>query len=125
MRWLKSLVIVLGILIVGGMALMAYGFFKKTQNPDWRLTDLFRAAPAAAPAAPLAANPPAPTHAQPPAMTAFGEIALDLPSGCIIVGVDPDGDRTYLTIGPPGPCHRVMVVDIGAGKVLGTIRVKP
>jgi hypothetical protein len=127
MRWLKSLVIVLGFLIVGGVVLLAYGFVKKTQDPDWRLSDLFRDTPRAAaektpapppaPASVAAANP-APTPTPQP----FGDVNLGLDTGCVVTDVAPAGDRAYLTIGPPGPCHRVIVVYIAAGRVLGTIR---
>ena len=36
MRWLKTIVIVLGILIVLGIVLLGYGFYKKTTEPGWK-----------------------------------------------------------------------------------------
>ena len=36
MRWLKTIVIVLGILIVLGIVLLGYGFYKKTSEPSWK-----------------------------------------------------------------------------------------
>ena len=133
MRWLKSLVIVLGFLIAGGVVLLAYGFVKKTQNPDWRLSDIFRDTPAAsarkaAPAMPAVTPAPTPTPAPQPVMPAppqaFGDVNLGLETNCVVVDVAPAGERAYLTIGPPGPCHRVIVVDVTDGKVLGTIHLR-
>ena len=37
MTYLKTLVIVLGLLIVLCLCLMGYGLYKKTENPNWRL----------------------------------------------------------------------------------------
>jgi hypothetical protein len=117
MRWLKSLVTLLGVLIVGGLVLLAYGFYKKSQNPDWRLTHLFWE-PAPAPA-------PAPAAPRPAAPAAFGDVNLGLAAGCLVTDVTPDGRRLYLTIGPPGTCHRVVALDAETGQVLGSIRPTP
>ena len=122
MRWLKSLVILLGVLIVAGLVLLGYGFIKKSQNPDWRLTHLITGEPEQTePAAPTPAEPA--KSAAP--LKALGEITLDLPTGCSVTDVDPDGRRAYLTIGPPGPCHRVVIIDVSDGRVIGTVRVSP
>ena len=128
MRWLKSLVILLGILIVGSLVLLGYGFFKKSQNPDWQLSHVFIDSPTLQPtaAAPTPSMPtPARLNSPQPAPKAFGELSLNLPAGCAVNDVVPDGQRAYLTIGPPGPCHRVIIIDTHAGRVLGTIRVSP
>jgi hypothetical protein len=122
MRWLKSLVIVLGIFIVAGLALLAYGFVKKAQDPDWKLLDIIAGKPAKAPAEASAA-PAGAQQYRPRPVEPFGDIDLGLAEGCIVVDVAPARGRAYLTIGPPGPCHRVIVVDVVKGRVLGTIRV--
>ena len=36
MIWLKSLVIILGILIFFCLSLLGYGFYKKSEDPRWR-----------------------------------------------------------------------------------------
>jgi hypothetical protein len=123
MRWLKSLVTLLGVLIVGGLLLLGYGFYKKTQNPDWRLSHLFLGAPAETPA-PAVHSIKAPSVTQIPAQS-FGEISLGLPAGCLVTDVNPDGPRAYLTIGPPGRCHRVVVVDSQSGRILGSYKISP
>jgi len=110
MQFLKSLVIGLGVLIFAGLGLLAYGFYHKAHDPGWRMFTSHPAGerPAASVAAPAAA---------------FGTVALDLPAGCAIDDVAPDGERAYLTIGPEdGPCARVIVFDVVAGRVLGVIK---
>lgn len=114
MQLLKSVVIGLGILILLGMALLTYGLYQKANDPGWRLFSSpaeFRAPAAALPAAPDA--------------KAFGTLGLHLPDGCLITAVRPDGGRVYLTIGPPGPCNRIVIVDVVRGRMLGTIQPRP
>ena len=123
MRWLKSLVVVLGILIVGGLALLAYGFVMKAQDPEWKLTYIITGKPAETAA--VTTPQPMPARRTPKPIEPFGDIDLGLPDGCVVVDVAPSRRQAYLTIGPPGPCHRVIVVDIGQGKVLGTIKLRP
>ena len=127
MRWLKSLVVVLAGLIACALALLGYGFYKKSVDPEWRL---FGATPPPAAEAPKTAAPspaPAPTPTKPAAAPAqpWGEINLGRAAGCKVTGVDGAGDRLYLTIGPDGPCHRVVVVDVARGRVLGSVRTGP
>ncbi len=123
MRWLKSLVTLLGILIVGGLLLLGYGFYKKSQNPDWRLSHLFVDTPSET-ATPVVQNSIAPPESQVPPQS-FGDISLGLPAGCLVTDVNPDGPRAYLTIGPPGHCHRVIVLESQTGRVLGSYSLSP
>ncbi len=133
MRALKGLVIGMGLLIAGGMALFAYGLYQKITDPGFTFFagEPGDGAPAAVPAAvPAAAPTPAPTPAPAPAAAvappaAFGTIAVPLPAGCVLARVIPEGDRLYLRIGPAGRCERVVVVDVATGSVLGTIAVQP
>ena len=106
MHALKALVVGLGVLIVGGMALLAYGLYMKASDPDF---SIFRdGAGEGAPA------------------KQFGQVELNLPKGCSIVDVHPDGGRLYLHIGPPvKSCQRVIVIDATDGTVVGTIGVGP
>lgn len=115
MQLLKSVVIGLGILILLGMTLLTYGLYQKARDPGWRLF-----------------SGPAPGEFQAPARApagadakAFGTLGLHLPDGCLITRVRPDGGRVYLTIGPPGPCNRIVIVDVVRGRVLGTIQPRP
>ncbi|MDP6805971.1 MAG: hypothetical protein QF902_11685 [Rhodospirillales bacterium] len=101
MRALKALVIGMGILIVVGMALIAYGLYSKATDPGF-----------------------APFSTDDDPTPAFGEASITLPSGCTIVEVQPDGARLYLRIGPPiNDCERVIVLDALSGEILGTVEV--
>ena len=115
MQLLKGIVIGLGVLIFLGLGLLSYGFVQKANNPGWQL---FSSSPAAVPETPL---------------KAFATFDLNLPEGCVITAVRPDGARAYLTIGgqanapeatgrPTTTCNRVIVVDTTQGRILGTIR---
>ena len=104
MHLLKGVVIGLGVLIFLGLGLLGYGFIQKANNPDWRLFS---------------------SSSSPGATKLFGDINLDLPQGCVIARVRPDGNRAYLTIGPSGDCNRIIVIDTVQGRVLGTIKARP
>jgi hypothetical protein len=95
---LKSLVIGMGVLILLGVVAVAYGIYgKMDRRPD---------------------------AAGPASLKPFGDIVVPGP-GCAIADVRPDGDRLYMRLGPTGPCARVVVVDLAAGRVLGTVSVAP
>ena len=106
MRALKALVAGLGVLIVGGMTLLAYGLYMKASDPDFSIF-------------PDGAAEVAPAKQ-------FGRVELSLPKGCSIVEMRPDGERLYLHVGPPvKSCERIIVIDATDGTVLGIIEVGP
>lgn len=119
MRWLKSLVIVLGLLIVLGVVLLGFGFYKKTSDPDWKL---FRTEPVPSVEKTAPASPQTP---RPEPLRAFGTLSLDLPAGCIITRVIPQRRYAYLEIGPTATCNRVIIVDLSEGAMLGTLKPQP
>ncbi len=122
MRWLKSLVVVLGILIVLGVVLLGFGFYKKTTDPDWKLFGTSKQEIAAAtPAAPVGA--PSQNIAQ--LLKPFGNISLDLPLECTITKVTPKRRLVFLEIGPTPECNRVVIIDLSAGSVLGSVSPNP
>ena len=125
MQWLKSLVIGMGILILLGLALLTYGFIKKTGDPSWRLFSS---------QAPSGTPPATPTPEKGKPLKSFGELNLPLPEGCVIGRVTPDGERAYIKLRPQdakkgvatnGLCNRVIVIDAVRGRVLGTIQPAP
>ena len=73
MRWLKSLIIILTFLIVSALMLIGYGFFKKSQNPNWTLTDIFLTTPK------IKQN----KHEN-PSTNPFNDILLQLSPECVI-----------------------------------------
>jgi len=118
MRWLKFIVILLGGLIVCGVALLGYGFYKKTTQPDWSLFSTFeRPVPTIAP---VNGNdePKGP-------LPVFGDVKLDITPGCFIKHARPDGNRLYITLAPKDTCNKVIVIDVTDGRTLGTISSAP
>ena len=128
MQALKGLVAGLAILIVTAMAVIAYGLYRKSDDPGFKFFSLSDEQPALTSTQPpivpsLSSGTPAP-----PAITpkAFGEVMLSMPKGCVISAVSGDGIRIFLTIGPTGPdCERVLVVDSANGSLLGTLKAAP
>lgn len=122
MRWLKSLVIVLGILIVLGVVLLGFGFYKKTTDPDWKLFGLSKQETAQEMA-------PSPSIARPQKsslpLKPFGNISLNLPVGCTITKLTPERRLVFLEIGPTPQCNRVVIVDLSAGIILGSVSPNP
>ncbi len=107
MQLLKGIVIGLGVLIFLGVGLLGYGFVQKSKNPGWQLFS----------------SSPAPVGET--SLKAFATFDLNLPEGCEITGVRPDGAKAYLSIGGLKSCNRVIVVDTKRGRVLGTIKARP
>lgn len=107
---LKGLVIAMGVLIVAGMALLAYGVATKVRAP--------------ATSAAAGAGEPSPLP-KPPA-AGFGTLSVPVPKGCVFGPIAADGDRAYLRLAPAGAapvpaCERVIVLDVARGRMLGTI----
>jgi len=124
---LKTLVVVMGILIVLGIGVLGYGMYQKAQNPDFRFfTAEKEALPPAAPAPQVAPTPQmVPTLVPREPLRPFGDIAVTVPEGCEIVDMKPFRRLLHLRIGSDRACSRVIVVDLRRGKVLGTISVEP
>jgi len=127
MAWLKFIVIGMGLLIVLGIVLLGYGFYKKSSDPDWRL---FGRAKPELPAT-VTQQPPTPPQLAQPAkprkhpVKPFGDINLDLPDGCYISDVRPNRRRLVVTVGPEPVCNRVYIIDLIEGAVLGTVSPRP
>lgn len=98
MALLKGLVIGMGVLIVLGMGLLAWGLYAKSRGPA--------------------------ETAAPPA--AFGDIVVDLGTGCTLKTVVPDGGRVWLHVDGASPtCRRVIAVDLASGTQIGSIGAAP
>ncbi len=118
MRWLKFIVILLGLLIVCGVALLGYGFFKKSTQPDWKpFAGSERPAPTT--------TPPIPEYKRKGPPPVFGDIKLDIPPLCHIASIQSERQRLYVSLGPVGICNRIIVIDIADGRILGTISSAP
>ncbi|MBL6932119.1 MAG: hypothetical protein ISR45_04155 [Rhodospirillales bacterium] len=128
MQALKGLVAGMAILIVIAMSTIAYGLYRKSDDPDFKFFSLGGdKAPQTAtqpPALPVPATQNVTTPGAAP--KAFGDVMLSLPPGCTISAVSGDGVRIFMKIGPAGPdCERVIVVDAANGSLLGTLMVSP
>ncbi len=128
MQALKGLVAGLAVLIVIAMTTIAYGLYRKSDDPDFKFFSLGENEPTQTVAQPSPLPVPATALAKTPgaAPTAFGEVMLSQPHGCSIAAVSGDGVRIFMKIGPAGPkCERVLVVDASNGSLLGTLKVTP
>jgi len=127
MAWLKFIVIGMGLLIVLGIVLLGYGFYKKSSDPDWRLFGRTTPElPSSTPSAPATApSPVAPSKPRKNPVRPFGDINLNLPEGCFIADVHPNRRRLAVTIGPASVCNRVYIIDLIEGTVLGTVSPRP
>ena len=128
MKALKAIVAVMGLMIVTLMVLIVYGFYQKTQDPDFKFFDLSSSKSAKQQAQPplIPAPTPAPATASAP-KTVFGTIDLDVPPGSRIVAVAPSGDTVLLTLQTPKAdgADLLVIVDLTNGTVLGQVRLTP
>ncbi|MEQ9487531.1 MAG: hypothetical protein RIM72_00910 [Alphaproteobacteria bacterium] len=106
---LKAAVIVMGILIVAGMAFLVYGLSVGLHKDTSVETQTGQDAPTA-PAA--------------PATAAFGDIDIDLPAGSQITDYKIQGDRLVISVSVLGGGASLIVVDLSSGTRLGTITLK-
>lgn len=104
MALLKTLVIGMGIMIVGAMALLAYGLVAKTGGNEPSV------AKTAAPALRLAE---------------IGDIVIPGVENCRIEAVERDPDALTVTLGGSGSCRQVVVIDLSTGTLAARIRLAP
>ena len=97
MQALKLIVIVMGLLIVAGLGLVAYGMVQRLSDEGGTTSG------------------------------SFGEIIVPLPAGCAIAEARAEDDRLILRAdGPPERgCQQVIVIDMDDGKVLGRVKATP
>ena len=123
MRWLNFLVIFFGLLIIAGLILLGYGFYKKALTPDWRIWQLLSDGPASQSPSEMLYQKTISRPAPPASLSAFGQISLNLPTECVVTEVGTYDKRMYITIGPNGVCHRIIIFDPENGRIQGTIKI--
>jgi Family of unknown function (DUF6476) len=104
MRGLKSLVIVLGIVLLGGMVTLVAAIV-------WR-----------------GSHPPAPETASSRSPGSAGrpfESSLALPAGAAIASIEAAGERLVVHVVLPDGRHLLTIIDIRSGARLGTIELQP
>ena len=121
MKLLKSLVIFLTILITLAVCLLGYGFFKRAQDPNWRLFNALKYSK------PESRDRPEPTLSVPEKsqLKSWGNINLNLPSICRLSDFRSDGSRLYLMTEPAGECQKIIVIETDTGRILGTVTPGP
>ncbi|MGY8960407.1 MAG: hypothetical protein ACKVKG_12980 [Alphaproteobacteria bacterium] len=102
MRALKTIVVVMAILIVAGLALLAYGLVTRlsgsTEEPASRPT--------------------------PADHSAFGDVETVLPPNGRVMGMAVDSGRAIIRVETPDGGQSLMVFDLDNGAALGVIRIK-
>jgi Family of unknown function (DUF6476) len=111
MRALKALVIVMGVLIIAGMALIGYTIVRRATLPD---TD-----------ARTETSIPAPPSAASAIKGPYGPVSIELPPGARIVRTMSADKRLIVEVELSGGAERVLVVDLANGALLGTIELRP
>ena len=102
MQALKIMVVVMGVLIVAGVAVIATDLARRASSG--------RAAPAASAGASLAG---------------FDEKTVELPKNGRLTGVHTEAGRVVLRVLLPGNKEMLIVLDLATGERLGTINVNP
>jgi hypothetical protein len=95
MKAIKTLVAVMGILLLGGLGLLGYGLTTKTGSST-----------------------------KPAALADFGAVAIPVPAGARIEQMNVAGERVILRIAGNGP-ERLIVLDPAAGTVTGSFVLTP
>jgi len=111
MQYLKALVIGMGILIILGVGLLAYGLLMKTKSP--------------------ATQTESSSSDEAGMSKGFGELALVGNAGCRIERATPDGRRLAIELAPASDktpalsCEKVVIIDMSAGTIIGGIALQP
>jgi hypothetical protein len=111
-RALKIAVVVMGVLIVLGLAVIVVTIAKRAAPGKVSEQALSEASPAGA-------RPPGAP------MSGFGDVLVSIPRGGRMVDFRVEGDRLIIHARPPGLDDVIHVIDLGTGKTLGTVTVAP
>ncbi|WP_417828802.1 hypothetical protein [Thalassospira sp.] len=120
MRVIKALVAFMGILIVVGIGLVAYGLSLDKNSDD---TNTHQSpAQSEAPSVPVAGALPA-APASP--LAVFGDITIEIAAGERLVDYSLNGQQAVLHIErPEGKAARLVIVSLAAKKVIGQVVLK-
>jgi hypothetical protein len=119
MKALKLSVILMGVLILVGLAVVAITVAKRANRPGPPAASS-QAVPAPAVAPPVAGMPGA--AAQPPG---FGQVTVRYPGGFEPVETVADGDRLIVRFKSAAGSGRIVILDLRTGRVLGTVTLAP
>ena len=103
MKALRALVIVLGIVIVAGVAVIGVTIYHRATN---------------------LVNSPVPDSTEQGFGPGFGKVALDLPPGSRIVEMTAEDDRLILRLDLADGGRQILILDMATGKRLGTFELR-
>lgn len=117
MKALKAIVIFMGVLIVIGMGVVAYGIMLKFD--EWQAKK--NAAPAPEPLAVTAPAATTPVVAE----VWTEELKVAIPAGARVAETVVAEGQMIVRLSLPDDSQRYMVFDLGTGKQIGTIELNP
>ena len=104
MQALKALVIIMGVLIIAGLAVVVVTIYNRIQA---------RSQVSASAAADEGAAP------------AFDRATIPIPAGCRVANIAPAGDRLLMQLEGSGGCDQILIVDLQSGRLLGRLDLVP
>ena len=116
MRWLKLIVISLGLLIIFALMLIGYGFYKKSKNPNWKLVTLNGSKTSIDP------NPASITSTD---KKSVEDIKLDIPKDCSIISTQISQNYLVILTGKNRVCQKVFVFNLEHHQLIKTYSIKP
>jgi hypothetical protein len=99
MKGLRALVIIMGVMIVAGLIVVIVTIASRLSGSE--------------------------TTAGGAAPPKFDNVDLPVPAGCQVVETVTAADRLVLRLGSGERCNRVLIVDLGTGELLGSLRLVP
>lgn len=109
--FLKTVVIILGILILGVASLIIFTIYKRALTPS---TDTE-----------ISATPIPDTPSSNARSTKFGDVVIDVPAGLSPINVSSTSDKLIVTYGlTKNQPAMIVVINLNSGDVLGRITLK-
>lgn len=110
-RFLKAIVIVLGILIIISAGVVVVGIFNKLGGQQGQGSTSVSTA--------LPPVPPRPVEAP----SSFGTRKIELPRGSRVIEVRTEGERMLLRVRNVGGAEQIIVLHLGTGERLGSFEI--
>ncbi len=123
MQALKSLVLFMGLLIVAGIGVLAYGLYKKSTELSAPPSAVTAPAQMGAPPAPMAAGLPGAVAGATLSAIDFGLLGLDQPTGSTVRSYRLSGSLLVIEVVGGGDPPRLVVVDLVRGTIAGTVHL--
>ena len=112
MTLLKIVVISLGLLIITGIFLLCYGFYKTSSDPNWRFSTYGTSVSDTK----LATKLQSPYSLEP-----FGNINLKINQDCLIIDIKELRNLLIIRTGYTPNCQKIFVFNLIDFSLLGTI----